>query len=430
MSRYVFLSLLTGIAFSSCSTKNKPNEETINNVAVEYVKLCLEIDKYDNGFVDAYYGPQSWKSPGVVKDVFPYQELKWKANDLIHRMDLIDPNTCKRELKLRRNFLFKQLHAVSTRLDILSGKQLPFDFEAQNLYDVIPPITSFDYYDDLIIKLDSLVPGSGNLSERYVTYSSQFIIPSEKLNKIFTTAISEAKNRISKKINLPKGEKFELSYVTNQPWSGYNWYQGEYYSLIQINTDLPIYIDRAVDLACHEGYPGHHVYNVMLEKELVNGRGWDEMMVYPLFSPQSLIAEGSANYGIEMAFPGNERIEYEKSVLFPLAGIDPELVHNYYDIQEVRKELNFAEISIARNFLQRSMSADEAIQMIKKYLLYSNERAQQRLNFYTTYGSYIINYSLGEKMIKEFVEEIGNTPDKKWEAFYQILSSPRTASVL
>ena len=71
-----------------------------------------------------------------------------------------------------------------------------------------------------------------------------------------------------------------------------------------MNTDLPIFIDRAIDLACHEGYPGHHVYNALLEKNLMRDRGGSEFSVYALFSPQSLIAEGTANYGIEVAFLG------------------------------------------------------------------------------------------------------------------------------
>ena len=109
-------------------------------------------------------------------------------------------------------------------------------------------------------------------------------------------------------------EHFTVEYVTNKSWSGYNWYQGGFRSLIQVNTDLPIYIDRAVDLACHEGYPGHHVYNALLEQHLVKARGWLEFSVYPLFSPQSLIAEGTANYGIEVAFPGRDRIAFEQEV--------------------------------------------------------------------------------------------------------------------
>ena len=102
----------------------------------------------------------------------------------------------------------------------------------------------------------------------------------------------------------------DLAFVTGKSWSGYNYYQGGYHSKIEVNTDLPIRISRAVDLGCHEGYPGHHVYNALLEKHLVRDRGWKEFTVYPLFSPQSLIAEGTANYGIEVAFPGADRVEF------------------------------------------------------------------------------------------------------------------------
>ena len=127
--------------------------------------------------------------------------------------------------------------------------------------------------------------------------------------------------------------------MTDKSWSGYNWYQGNYRSLIQINTDLPIYIDRAIDLACHEGYPGHHVYNVLLEQQLVRGRGWQEFTVYPLFSPQSLIAEGTANYGIEVAFPDDERRAFERDVLFPAAGLDASQVEQFYEIAELVEKL-------------------------------------------------------------------------------------------
>ena len=108
-------------------------------------------------------------------------------------------------------------------------------------------------------------------------------------------------------------------------WNAYNWYKGNYHSLIQVNLDFPIVIDRAIDLACHEGYPGHHVYNALLEQALVRERGWVEISMYPLFSPQSLIAEGSANFGIDMAFPAAERAAFERDSLFPLAGLDRSL---------------------------------------------------------------------------------------------------------
>jgi hypothetical protein len=37
----------------------------------------------------------------------------------------------------------------------------------------------------------------------------------------------------------------------------------------------------------------------------------------------SFVAEGSANYGVDLAFPGNEGPVFERDVLLPLAGLPP-----------------------------------------------------------------------------------------------------------
>ena len=134
-------------------------------------------------------------------------------------------------------------------------------------------------------------------------------------------AIAECRTRTLRHIALPANERFTLAFVTDKPWSGYNYFQGDAASKIEINTDQPIFTDRAIDLGCHEGYPGHHVYNALLEKTFVRDRGWVEMSVYPLYSPMSFVAEGSANYGIDLAFPGDEAETFEREVLLPLAGL-------------------------------------------------------------------------------------------------------------
>src|SRR5262249_7804215 len=138
---------------------------------------------------------------------------------------------------------------------------------------------------------------------------------------------------------------------------------------IQVNTDLPVFIDRAIDLACHEGYPGHHVYNVLLEKHLVRDRGWIEFQVYPLFSPESLIAEGSANYGIEVAFPGEERRKFEKEVLFPLAGLDPSGAERYERLRGLAESLAYAGNEAARRYLDGAIDAKAAAAWLTEYAL-------------------------------------------------------------
>jgi hypothetical protein len=235
------------------------------------------------------------------------------------------------------------------------------------------------------------------------------------------------------RLGLPENERFELEYVTNKSWSGYNWYQGDAHSLIQLNTDLPIHIDRAIDLAAHEGYPGHHVYNVLIEQELVRERGWPEFQVYPLFSPQSLIAEGSANYGIDVAFPGEERVIFERDVLYPLAGLDPARAAEYREIQALAGELSYAGNEAARRYLNGEFAREEAAEWLTRYALMDPERAMQRTRFMDDYRSYVINYNLGRDMVADYVERLGGTadaPERRWEVFGSLLASPRLPSGL
>ena len=86
--------------------------------------------------------------------------------------------------------------------------------------------------------------------------SRRFIIPKIGSTPCSRPPSARAASARAQHVELPPGESFTVEYVTGKSWSGYNWYQGNYRSLIQVNTDLPIYIDRALDLACHEGYPG------------------------------------------------------------------------------------------------------------------------------------------------------------------------------
>src|SRR4029078_7121036 len=221
----------------------------------------------------------------------------------------------------RTRFLAAQLTAASTRLRMLEGEKLSFDDEAQGLFGVRPSLKPLSDYDAVLAKIDKLVPGKGPLADRVDAYQDRFIIPKDRLRPVMAAGIAACKARTAEHIRLPKGERFDLAFVTGKTWGGYNYYQGHYVSRIEGNTDLPIRISRAVDLGCHEGYPGHHVLNSLLEQKLTKEKGWIEFSVYRLCSPQSLIAEGSGNYGIDLACPGDDQLNFETMTLYPLAGL-------------------------------------------------------------------------------------------------------------
>lgn len=436
MCRILLLFVLCGFLVSSSGARAA---DTINTVAERYAHLVLALGQHDPDYVDAFYGPSEWKTQ-AEKEKKSLDAIGAEAAELLAMLAKTpDMATSGDEmLKLRREYLQKQISALAARVRMLKGEKLKFDDESRALYDAVAPTYSDSHFDEIIAQLEEKIPGTNRQSgsdplwKRHEEWRKPFVIPKEKLDAVFQAAIKECRARTQAHVALPPNESFTVEYVTNKPWGGYNWYKGNFHSVIQMNTDLPIYIDRAVDLAAHEGYPGHHVYNSLLEKNLVRDRGWLEFSVYALFSPQSLIAEGTANFGRDVAFPTKtERMKFEKEVLFPAAGIDASRADEFYAVQDLLKQLDYAANEAARRLINGEINESAAQQWLQKYAVMDPARAQQRVKFIKRYRSYVINYNLGEDMVRGYIEKrSGADPAKRWSEFGKLLSSPRLPSGL
>jgi len=410
-------------------------ESEVNELARRYVSVVLAIGQHDPDYVDAYYGPEELRPTGSRR---PLADIDRDAANIESALKAgtgvpaAEGNSGDELGRLRDQYLLRQLASARTRLAMLSGRKLSFDEESKALYDAVAPLKTSADFEAVLQELERRLPGPGALIDRYNAFRDRFVIPKERLNATFYAAIDECRARTLAHVTLPPTESFFVEYVTGKSWSGYNWYQGNYRSLIQVNTDLPIFVDRAIDLACHEGYPGHHVYNVLLEKHLVRDRGWVEYSVYPLFSPQSLIAEGTANYGIEVAFPHADRMDFERRVIFPAAGLDPAGVEAYYTVQGLVDRLSYASNEAARQYLNGRIDAATAAARLMAWGLYSKPRAEQRVRFIDQYRSYVINYNLGKDLVAAHVEAVADAsdPSGRWAAFIGLLSSPRLPSGL
>jgi hypothetical protein len=405
----------------------------MNMLGERYVRLVLAMGQHDPDYVDAYYGPPEWRTQAEAEKR-PVAMIAADAAALAQEVAAAMPRADADELtRLRHQYLARQLQALRSRAAMLTGTRLTFDEESKALYDAVAPVHTEAEFAGALAALETRLPGTGPLAERYDEFRKQFVIQPDRLDAVFTAAIDGCRSRTLEHIQLPAGERFSVEYVTGKSWGGYNWYQGNYRSLIQVNTDLPIYIDRAIDLACHEGYPGHHVYNALLENNLVRDRGWVEFSVYPLFSPQSLIAEGTANFGIEVAFPRAERLEFERRVLFPAARLKPELAAGYYEVLALVERLSYAGNEAARRYLNGQIAASGAVEWLERYGLSTRARAEQRVRFIDQYRSYVINYNLGKDLVAAHVDANGGTPDnpaQRWDAFARLISSPRLPSSL
>lgn len=395
----------------------------LDSIARDYVRLSLEAGERQPEYVDAYYGPPALAAAAkrrprtlavLLRDATALRQRAQGVN--IARLTPIEVR--------RRAFLVSQLVAAETRLAMATGRKFSFADEARGLFGVAPDLKPLSAYDPVLARIDRLVPGRGPLWKRVSDYRERFRIPADKLRPVMDAAIAECRRRTVPNIPLPRQERFDLEFVTAKPWGGYNYYKGNARSLIQVNTDLPVLIDRAVDLGCHEGYPGHHVYGVLTERNLAQQRGWIEFTVQPLYAPYSLLAEGSANYGIEIAFPGNQRTRFERTVLFPLAGLDPAEAPRLAALLDAMKALSGTRFTIARDYLDGRITRVQAVRLSQTYGLQSAERAEKAIEFAEHYRSYVINYGLGRDLVAAKVEAAGPGQGPRWRQLAALLSEP------
>jgi hypothetical protein len=402
---------------SATGARGEP--DALDAVAADYIRLVLAVGRHDGNYVDAFYGPPDWRAEAERGAPIPADQLLGQAQLLLRRLRALPDSD-------RREFLEKQMVAVETTLRGLLGERMPLAREAALLYDLEPPRHPVAEFEAARARLELLLPGDGDLGGRVQDFRGRFVIPKDRLAAVVDRCLEETRRRTRALVPLPEGEAFRASLVTGKPWNAYNWYQGGFRSLIEVNTDLPIEIHPHLITIAHEGYPGHHTYNALLEDRLVRGRGWPEYEVYPLYSPQSLLAEGTANLAASIVFTADEEWRFVEEEMAPLAGIREGEFRRYREVLEALEPLRHVRGEAARLLLEDGRPADEVKEFLMRHWLVNEERARKAIDFIRTYRSYVFNYTVGEDLVRRY---LGAGPERG-ERFFALLQRPATPSGL
>ena len=267
---------------------------------------------------------------------------------------------------------------------------------------------------------------------RFNGYRVGFTIPRESLEKVLKTAIGEYRRRTAERVPLPAGERFEMRFVADKPWGAAVTYKGKGTSLVEVNADVPFCMEDVLNLAGHEIYPGHHVHLSLLDQRLVKEKGWVEFSILPLHSPLALVCEGLAVYGSKELI-GSAGDEFERTVLYPPAGLDPARAQQYGRVMALKDELDAAKIEAARRYLDGRMDRTRTRIWLCDYCLVTPGAAENLIRFIEQYRSYIVNYTVGRRLVGDYIERhcSGDTsPARRWLLFQELLSTPLTPSGL
>jgi hypothetical protein len=318
----------------------------------------------------------------------------------------------------RQAVLFLQARALSARAGLLLGSLKPFDDESNTFFNFVPLHADSAHGANARAALNKILPGRGKPAARYAAFHHRLAIPSDRLPSVFSIALNACRERTAAHIALPPDEKVDIEFVSNKPWNAYSTYLGNHRSRILFNADFETTVDRALELACHEGYPGHHVFNLLADDELVRKRHWVEFTVQPVFSPQSFLSEAAATVAPDIAFTEAERIRVEREILFPAAGLDRSLAALHVKVERLMKELDPEILDISRDYLDGKLEFFRAAEALEDRALMAH--GEVLLRYLNEFRTYAVTYTAGRNVMADWLANGAGTP---WDRLRELATS-------
>jgi hypothetical protein len=389
----------------------------MDEIGRNYLALALHLDRHFEGFVDAYFGPEEIKEAVQAGEPRPLAALADDAQQLQAAIEAAGYDAQRTE------FLGKQVRAMAAVVRNLAGDRLPFMEEVELYFDIRPEMADEAIFEEAHAELDRLLPGEGALAERLKAWKKGMELETERVLPVFELALKETRRRTSALFDLPEGENLTLELVSDQPWSAYNWYLGNYQSRVELNTDLPLRADSAIPLQAHEAYPGHHTEHTLKEQILYHGEGRGEHAVQLLLAPECVLSEGIANSGREMIFDDQELAAFLGQDLYPLAGLPDVDVERQLGLARASRGLRWVSANAALLLHREGRSAEEVKSYVMRYGLSTPKEAEQTLRFLENplFRSYIFNYSTGKDLLAPLLEGADAA-----ENYWRLLTEPFT----
>jgi len=329
----------------------------LDTIAEGYVRVALQLAQHDPQLIEDWRGPAAWR-PGPREPVAPLlKRIETLQQDLRRHSD---PATAD-----RRGYLAAQFAALELSAQRLLGRSATFDDEAERAFGRRPSPVPATQLEAVRAALAQELPGSGSLVERYAAFKRTPLVDPAKAEPLMTAALTACRAATAPALPLPEGESIELVFVDDSPWDASAQYLGGHRTKITFNRRAAVDVSRVLRLACHEGYPGHHVQFMLIDDELAKRRGWREFELTPAFGRHLLVTEGAAEAGAEMAVPIEARAALYRDVLLPIAGLPPQDAARIARIEQLVWWLEPAAIDIIRAYLDHTLTQAAAMNRLR-----------------------------------------------------------------
>ena len=398
----------------------------------EYLLLGLRFDRIEEGYVDSYTGDPALREIVASEPAPDPADLARQADRLCLEIPNV-PRTDGTQGRsafddARADYIGAHLRALGCAGRKFAGEPVGFVDEVDAYFDVQISKGDPDRYREAHDRLDEALGGSGPLADRMAAYRSAEEISPERLEECIHAFSSALRDRVRAEFPLPERETIDYEVVTDKPWSGFNYYRGDYRSTVAVNADLKQQMSNLPRLVAHESYPGHHTEHCRKEAGLVANKDQQEQTLFLVNTPQCLMAEGLADLALYVAI-GPRWGAWAADIYADLGlRFDGERAEA---ISEATAALADVRQDAALMLHDEHRDADEVAAFLRRWLLTTDERARQSLRFLSSplWRAYTSTYVEGYRLLRAWLDDrpagVGLT-----ERFGRLLDEPLIPSAL
>ena len=374
------------LTMTACGRRPQPS---LDEMARRYVRLAVALGERDPDSLDFYAGPAGFVAD-VRRNPPALPDIKRDAEGLSAEVSRLAPIDA-----VRVKAIVADLAAIAARVDLLTGQRQPYDAESVAFFGVAPGPIEEQALADIRSQISDIVGRDGRLADRYSAFAARFTIPPDRLPTVISAAVDECRRATVARLALPPGESVRLEFVRDKPWGAFSRFLGGERSVIQINADFRFTIDQALQIACHEAYPGHHTRNTLIASSLADGRH-PERAVQLMFSREALTSEATAMLAVDAAFPPVARVRVERERLFPLAGLHSGGVEQHVAVERLVSDLQVVQAGVARRYLDGDLEFARAVSALEEQALVPH--AEALIKYMNEYRSYVTTYTTGRTL--------------------------------
>jgi hypothetical protein len=368
----------------------------------EYLSLGLRFDRIESGYVDAFTGDPALRRSVLAEPAPDPADLVRQAQRLLAAL----PDVPRRNGfdQARADYIGAHLRALACAGRKFAGEDIGFVDEVHDYFDVHIAKGEAETYRQAHARLDDVLGGDGPLADRMEVYRAAEEIPPDRLAECIEAFSSALRDRVRAEYPLPDTETVVYQVVTDQPWSGFNYYLGDYRSTVAVNADVKQLMSNLPRLVAHESYPGHHTEHCRKEAGLVNRKGHAEQTIFLVNTPQCLMAEGLADLALYAAIGpgwGHWAAEIYADLGLRFDGERAEAV------SEASAALAGVRQDAALMLHDEHRDGDEVTAFLRRWLLVNDTRARQMLRFLSSplWRAYTSTYVEGYRLLRGWLDD-------------------------